>query len=113
MISYSVLYVTELKHFQEFQLICQKVAHDYIKQLKQKLINNFDNLDQFFWKGNFWTEKEKMNIIIEFSMLELAQVPNFTLNKQFWIPEPNLLNLLYFQWYPEKVNITIKVAYSD
>ena len=33
---------------------------------------------------------DKMDTTIEFCIFELVFVPNFTLNKQFWIFGPNL-----------------------
>ena len=38
----------------------------------------------------FWSKTEKVNITIEFCIFELVGVPNFTLNKQFWILASNL-----------------------
>ena len=52
--------------------------------------DNFHFLDQIYPKIYFRSKTEKVNIIIQFSKFKLVFVPNFTLNKQFWILEANL-----------------------
>ena len=51
-----------------------------------------------------------MNITIEFYIFEIALVPNFSLNWQFWFFGPNLpkKGIGYFQSKTEKVSITIE-----
>ena len=39
---------------------------------------------KFAQKGCFWSQTEKMNSAIEFCICKLVEVPNFSLNRQFW-----------------------------
>ena len=56
----------------------------------------------------FRSKIEKVNITIEFYKLELVWVPNFTLDKQFWILGPNLPKKGIFRSKMQKVDTTIE-----
>ena len=79
-------------------------------------LNNFEFLSQIHpKKGSFRSKTEKVNIITEFSTFELALVPNFKVNKQFWSFRLNLFKKGKNRKQTnkqttkaEKVNITIK-----
>ena len=45
---------------------------------------------KFAQKGYFQSKTEKVNITTEFRMFGLGQVPNFSLNWQYWFLVPNL-----------------------
>ena len=62
---------------------------------------------KFAEKGCFRSKTEKVNTTIEFCMLKLVYVPNFTLNWQFWFFGPSLQKKEYFQSKMEKFIITI------
>ena len=66
-----------------------------------------DNLFSWtkFYLRYFWSETENVNIIIEFCIFELVWVPNFILNKQFWILGPNLPKRRYFRSKLEFITI--------
>ena len=50
----------------------------------------WDFLPKFTQKGHFRSKTEKGNTTIEFYILKLVKVPNFSLNWQFYIFGPNL-----------------------
>ena len=74
---------------------------------------NFDFLDQICPKRVFLTKVEKVNITIAFRIFKLLGVPNFTLNKRFWMLGPNLPKTWIFGQKRKKLNITIKFYIFD
>ena len=56
--------------------------------LKLTILNFWTKFTQ---KGHFQSKMEKLNITIEFSILELEYIPNFSLKWQFWYFGPNFL----------------------
>ena len=50
----------------------------------------FEFCDQICSKNLFWSKTKRINITVEFCIVKLVWVPKYTLNKQFWISEPDL-----------------------
>ena len=65
---------------------------------------------KFAQKRHSHSKSEKVNITIEFYILDLVYAPNFTLNKQFWNLEPNLPKKGISCQQMEKLNITIELC---
>ena len=52
---------------------------------------------KFPQEGYLQSKTENLNITIEFWIFELAQVPNFSLNRQIWFFGPNLSKKRHFR----------------
>lgn len=66
----------------------------------------------FSQKRPFQSKQEKINILIDFGIPELVQVPNFSLNRQFTASQPNVVQKRRFQSKTSKINITIEFGIS-
>ena len=72
----------------------------------------------FFWakfdqKGYLWSKTKRVNIIIEFCISELVQIPSFALNWQFWQFRPNLPKKGIYDWKRNKWTPALNSAYSN
>ena len=61
---------------------------------------------------NYRSKTEKVHNTIEFCKFELAIIPNFSLNWQFWFFGPNLLMEYFWKKKTEKVNINTEIWIS-
>ena len=84
-----------------FRLKIEKV-NSVIEFCRFELLTIFIFWTKFAQKGYLWSKTEKITIIIEVSIFELVQVPNFSLNWQFSFFGPNLSKKV-FQYKSAKI----------
>ena len=78
---------SQSKNWQHHWILNIRISLPIKFHFEQTVLNFWTKFDQ---EGYLWSKIEKGNIIIEFHILELVLVPNFSSNWQFWFFGLNL-----------------------